>query len=498
MKIACLLGVSDYSNGANLPACAHDVELMEALLKATGEYDKLLSLSSKQTSPEIKQQIISFLTQFKGKPVDQLLFYYTGHGDFDGKDFSYLLGDFDPNRRKQTVIENTELDNWLRMLSPGLTVKIVDACHAGVQYIKDPDVFERFLDSAPKAFKTCYFLYSSQKDEFSYQDQELSDFTRSIAESVRSFDGTEMRFQDVADYVTDAFRNHPQQTPFFVSQATQTEVFTSVNESLRSTVASELVRWAGTTNTTTTTTTTTPAPPAKTPSLVEQVKKDAHNYCTKDEVIERLSAVNKRLESHTHHGDLAKLYTFEVTPLTSVDSEVPRLEAIGKWLAENSNEYFAEPTYRTQQYEEEIEVPKKRRDPFSSILGSHFFPEYETRTVTRERQVVNGYALTEHVEASVVRLTARPQHENLKWHDCHVAFVFSKTEMRLFFLFSTFKEVNWQDRTRCPAEKWRMIVVPMKDHSAVEQAVSRIGTEFDNYVLAPILAKYSTEKTSKP
>ena len=77
--------------------------------------------------------------------------------------------------KKQTTIENTELDNWIRLLNPALTVKIIDACHAGVQYIKDPEVFKDFLNSTPKSFNSFYFLFSSLKEQYSYQDKRLSD-----------------------------------------------------------------------------------------------------------------------------------------------------------------------------------------------------------------------------------------------------------------------------------------------------------------------------------
>jgi hypothetical protein len=213
---------------------------MNSVLEATGGYDQILCVAGSQESSKVKQQLVSFFTQYKDQEIDQALFYYTGHGDFDGKEFSYLLSDYDSSRKKQTAIENSELDNWIRLLKPVLTVKIIDACHSGVQYIKDPEVFEKFLQSTPKSFGSCYFLFSSLKEQYSYQDERLSDFTKCIVESISDFAGTEMRFKDIIDYVSDYFAASAKQTPFFITQAANTELFASVDSALREKVRHQL------------------------------------------------------------------------------------------------------------------------------------------------------------------------------------------------------------------------------------------------------------------
>ncbi|MBU2227237.1 MAG: caspase family protein, partial [Proteobacteria bacterium] len=289
MKIACLISVADYQNGNNLPACKNDLSLIRTVLDATGEYEHILAIEVNQESSKVKQQIITFLKQFIDKIVDQVFFYYTGHGDFDGKEFYYLLRDYDRNRQKQTTIENAELDNWLRMLKPKLTVKIVDACHAGIQYIKDPDVFEQFLCSSPKEFSNCYFLFSSQKEQSSYQDKALSEFTKAIAEAIASFSGTEMRFKDMIDYVSDAFVTNANQTPFFIIQASNTEIFTTIDDRLRDRIRDEIDKHLSIIVRATTTTTIQGLPQRFT--LVDLVKSDAQNYCTKDVMIECLNKI---------------------------------------------------------------------------------------------------------------------------------------------------------------------------------------------------------------
>lgn len=494
MKIGCLLGVSQYKDGNDLPACKNDIELIEKILKSTKEYDELCCIATNQSGSKIKQQIVTFLTQFKDKPISQVFFYFTGHGDFDGKEFYYLLNDFESSRRKQTAIENSELDEWLRMLKPELTVKIVDACHAGIPYIKDPEAFGKYLQkTTPKAFKHCYFMYSSQKEEYSYQDVELSHFTRSFAESIAKFSGTEMRFKDVIDYISDDFESVPNQTPLFVTQATNTETFTAVEENLRNLISQHLLSYAPPAASTTTTSASVVID-KKTP-LIEFVKADAEKYCTKDEFMERLESMKNFWDEPSLSDEAKELYNFDISLLPCLVGEVPRLKDIGKWLAENKNEYFAEPTYTTEEYTEKIEVPMKR----SGLLGISDLLSPTPCTiedVTRERKVCTGYNLTQDTDFVGIRVAAIPKFQNLKWHDFYLVFVFSKTEIRFFYLFSALKEINWDERKLYPVdlEKWRMLVAQIKDQNDITNLLQKIVVEFSNYIIEPIRLKFLPPK----
>ena len=79
-----------------------------------------------------------------------------------------------------------------------------------------------------------------------------------------------------------------------------------------------------------------------------------------------------------------------------------------------------------------------------------------------------------------------------------MGYVFSKTELRLFHIFSTFRDVNWEDRTRRPAENWRMATIALKDRDSITEALGRIAEEFDSYVLSPIEAQYAAGAVGEP
>lgn len=486
-KIALLLGVSKYKNANDLPACLSDVLLVKDLLDSSGEYEEILCIHKSMPSSKIKQDIVSFLKRFKNETISQFLFYYTGHGDFDGNEFYHLLGDFDKSKHKQTTIENSELDNWIRLLKPELTVKIVDACHAGIQYIKDPEAFQKYLSVTPKSFNSCYFMYSSQKEEYSYQDNQLSFFTKSFAESVSNFSGTEIRFKDIIDYISDDFESVSNQTPFFVTQATNTEIFTRVDEKLRNHLSQKLQQYLSISSR--------HIPHKilgnKEATLIDLVKEEAEKYCTEEEIKERLQEIEKYLTDLELEGEIDKLYQFSVEPLSSLHSELPQLTHIGKWLSENKDEYFAEPTTKTEEYEEEVEVPKKRYGLLAQLLPDR---EYETKTVKKQKKIINGYRTTYEFDNPAYRITAKPRFENLEWYDIHIAYVFSKTEIRFFYLLSKLKALNWKERKRQPTEKWRMQVCDLKSKGQIIETLQDILIKyFTLEILKPIREKYLPE-----
>ena len=489
MKIACLLGVSKYDNCTDLPACVNDLNIMNVLIDSTGEYEQVLRIDGNQSSSKVKQQLVSFMAQFKGKDLDQVLFYFSGHGDFDGNEFNYVLRDFDPSKKKQTVIENSELDNWLRMLNPSLAVKVIDSCHSGVQYIKDPNIFHTSLTKTAESFQSCYFLFSSQKEQSSYQNAFFSNFTHSLVKSVSRFQGTEIRFKDMMDFVSDEFAANSQQTPFFVTQATNTEIFSPIDQKLRSGLEVELAKHQSTYVGGADNTEIAEPPPT---SLAERVKADALRFCSKEEVLLSIKHIQEYWQNNTYPEDVSSLYEFHCLLLTSLESEVPRLASIGKWLSENENNYFASPTSREEDYQKKVKIPVKRRGLAATMVLSNLYgQEYETKTVTRTREIITGFRLTQDVDKPAIRITAAPKFENLSWHDCHIAYVFSKTQIQLFYLFSTFRESNWEQRSRQPDDTWRMLTEDFKSSDGVDPALHKISGAFVEHIMAPVRARFA-------
>jgi len=488
-KIAILLGISEYNSRNELPACKNDVMLMYDLLKLTGEYEEILSLYQNQSSSKIKQQIVSFLKRFEKESVEQLFFYYTGHGDFDGKEFYYLLSDYEKSKHKQTTIENSELDRWIKLIKPQLTVKVVDACHAGIQYIKDSETFKKYLTltTTPKSFNLCYFMFSSQRYEYSYQNDQLSFFTQSFAESVADFSGSEMRFKDIIDYISDYFQAIPAQTPLFVTQATNTEIFTKIDHNLRDDLKKSLQKFLYISEASESE----KQESTEELSLVELVRKDAVRYCTEEEVAERLNIIKEKLTEIELDDETRELYSLIVDPLTDLNSKVPQTDEIGKWLSKSENEYFAEPTYRVEKYEEEVPISRGFYNYNLGVWGTAVtnYP-FSTKTVIREKKVIDGYKVTFNTEYPAYRITAKPKYQNLNWYDCHIAYILSKTEVCFFYLISKLKEINWRERKRTSSAQWKMLPCELKNKEMLANTVDSIIKEFIDEIITSLKSKY--------
>ena len=222
MNIAILIGVSNYKNGIiDLPGSKNDILQFDELIRNTKKYDEILSLSTETDSSNVKDKLASFINGKKGVEINELLFYFSGHGDFSNDEFYYILSDFSFDKRTQTSLENSELDNLIKSLTPKLVVKIVDACHSGVNYIKDIASIDSYIKSTSNQFHNCYFLYSSLNAQSSFQSNKFSFFTLSFINAVKHYQQKEIRYKDIIDYISDNFASFPEQTPFFVTQAEQ-------------------------------------------------------------------------------------------------------------------------------------------------------------------------------------------------------------------------------------------------------------------------------------
>ena len=76
MKVALLLAVSEYNNPENnLPACKNDLVAMRDLLVATGQYEKIVTISEGNDSAvEVKNRISSWFDENHNEELDELFF----------------------------------------------------------------------------------------------------------------------------------------------------------------------------------------------------------------------------------------------------------------------------------------------------------------------------------------------------------------------------------------------------------------------------------------
>jgi len=232
MKAAFLVGVSDYDSLKNLPGCEEDILIMESLLKATNSYEQVRVVKGNTNSDVIKSEFRKFAKELTEKSVEELFVYFSGHGFQKDGEMFLCCSDYDSQRPESTSLSNSEMDELIRTIAPDLTVKVIDACQSGYQYIKDTNFLTD--DLIKKSIDKFIFMASSQQQENSFATQNVSLFTKAFFDAAVSKNvGEDVYYRDIQSYIADTFKDHRRQTPLFVSQTTGLEVFATSNDSIK-------------------------------------------------------------------------------------------------------------------------------------------------------------------------------------------------------------------------------------------------------------------------
>lgn len=485
MKVALLIGVSNYEKLSSLPACKADLVLMEELLSKTGDYSQILSISEDTNSSKIKRKVSEWIEQLTDKDVKEVFFYFTGHGVFQDEEFYFCCSDFDKNKFNTTGITNSEIDEWLRNLNANLAVKVVDACQSGIQYVKDSEIqfLTKLKSNNSKSFKSCYFMFSSQNDQSSYQDDKLSFFTKAFAMSLKEHQEERIRYRDIIDYISDFFVSDGSQKPHFVMDATSTEEFCFINEDLKQFLNStSLLNELGES-----------IEPVNTPilSLKEIVASDASKFCNEEEVSEILEELKVKITDFNYNNEFTDLYeaktTFEKGTLKDDDysNSLPNVKQIGEWLSKNTHEYFAEQTYKVEEYSQRI----RENDIYSFHRPNYY---YETRT----KNVLSGLKITAKVDFDTIKIIAEPKFLNLLPCECVIVFVLSKKEIRFFYYYANFRELNWKDRKIERNVSWFTSKTEVKDRKNIWEATNNLQNKFVEFVLEETRKRFGLIKDS--
>ena len=467
MRIAILIGVSEYTGKVNkLPACKRDVDAMSAVIKATEKYDEILTFSGLVPAAEVKAKISEAIKSLSGSQIEEAFFYYTGHGDFRDDEFFYILSDFTEDKLRQTALQNSEIDNWLRTLKPTLAIKVVDACHAGLTYVKDKKHIETLLQKSLDQFKHCYFMFSSTAQQYSYQDDNLSFFTQSFLEAIDTSDSENIRYKDIIDFISDEFSSNDVQTPVFVTQATFTEIFSQRTTQLAD-VTKELVASAN------------PVQHSEkelpimlsAATLEEKIKNDAERYPPKEEVTALLAELKSEIGLHVYEDQFVSLNSIE-SSFEQTLYYLPKKADIGGWLDKHPDTYFA-----TVEETEEAYQARVRRYPYS--FGQS---EYETRY----RRKVVGFELTDPEPYHWIKLVAKPKYPNIPWCNCSLVLLLSKKFIRFFYFFTEYSDKNWDERELKENFNWKTAEFPLVHKVEIRRSVLDIQNQFADWVIEQV------------
>ncbi|MCK5763921.1 MAG: caspase family protein [Clostridiales bacterium] len=459
MNIAIIIGTSEYENSQNnLPGCKKDAESVKRLVDLTDKYSEILYVNKKISSSALKEKFSDFIESQNGKDIDELLFYYSGHGEFVNDEFYYPLYDYSENKRNLNSLKNSEVDIQFKSLSPQLVVKIIDACKSGVRYIKDTQSINKYFDKTQNNFNKCYFMYSSLVNQSSFQTEKISDFTKSLLSSIGNYSGTEIRYIDIMNYIADDFYENPMQTPFFVNQSRLTEKFCTINDKMREIFKFDDIIECDA-----------ELPEKTEEKIVNKIKLLAKTYCNKEEAFEILNKIRLKCETYEVPKDFNEFYERELIFKEDYNGII-NTKKIGLWLEENHHSYMANAEYGFD----------FARDPYGALMAAQ---SVFTGVESNSKKVLKGFDIDiEEPPYKSIVINYNSKYPNVLSHICQIVYLISKTKIALFGVVTNFIEDNWDSRKINKNVDWSLKEIPIKDEEAVLSGVNDYLLDLENLV----------------
>lgn len=501
MKLAIIFGVSEYQNCSSLKACQNDVDLVNEIFRRLEKFDDMCFLAGNVKAFEAKQKITEFVNEHKDAPVEELVFYYTGHGARYDDDFFYVFSDFNAKRKEITALRNSELDGLIRNLNPELTVKIIDACYSGSTYIKSDDEINPTLEKSAKEnnLNNIYFFHSSSSDETSLANELYSFFTFSFCKSIADLNGS-IRYRDIMAYVADDMSQSGYPKPNFVVQADNTEVFgeldidfkkhlkkrlyiqdeiLDVNEE-RKEEASEA---------------------EKEDQLLKQIQINSQEiFCSKEEAIKNIGLI-KELLSHSNWSDqILSMFEIEIGNIDHASSIRNGVE-IGRWLSRNSDaNYFAEPTYDTETYfEEEYKKLPKKPSRATDMLGGLYAMrrslglddenEYKLEKIEKTRRFIDGFEYTAESPFRGLKLHFKPKYSSIENYALTIALVFSIKNLVFFVSREVLPYSNWDSIQNPKCLNWKTKEVLLKKEEEIKGYINELISSMSVFIVEDVSMK---------
>ena len=216
-NIAVLVANTEYRSGGSLACCAQDLAAVEELIQSTRRFPVVETLLNQESS-QLKDRIRSVVDN--NSNIEEIFFYFTGHGYQNEADFFFCATNFDVRRPNETGLSNDDLHTLLRPANAELVIKVIDACSSGALLFKADG---SFLPPSKNAFKNIIQIASCLDSQISLTGDPLSLFTNHfIKAALRKAEGT-VYYTDIIDALRDEFLNNNSQTPHFVSQGTGRE-----------------------------------------------------------------------------------------------------------------------------------------------------------------------------------------------------------------------------------------------------------------------------------
>lgn len=496
MKLAIIIGVSEYQHCNPLPACNNDIALMENIFKKLDKFEDICVIDNSPTGLEGKKKLTDFINKYKEKEVEELVFYYTGHGARYDDDFFYLFSDFKEDKKEVTGLRNTELDGLIRNLSPNLTVKIVDACYSGTTYVKsdsDNDI-RPFLEKSAKdnSLKDLYFFHSSSSEETSLASPTHSCFTHSFCKALAQNEGL-IRYRDIMAFIADDMNLSTLPKPTFIIQANNTEYFGELDSNfinyarkalellvVDEDMADQPIEPR--------------SPETNLLNLVELKSKE--EYCSFEEASANIIHIKDQFKSALWPQEISDIFEIEETQFES--HEIPNAVEIGKWIHKNIEEnFFAEPSYEHIKYfeNEYIETPKKpsATNSFfaahiarSAALGFRNEKDYKLEKVEKRKSIINGFNYKADSPFRSLKLQFKPKYSALDSYSIVLVVLFSRKSLALFSAKEHLPYESWDCISEPKCANWKIKLVKLKNSEQISNYIKSLIVEMSNYITSDI------------
>lgn len=484
MRVAIIIGIAKYDNCDDLDACKRDVEAMNELLLKAGSHSasNILKITGEGKANETKEKIITFLKSYKDQEILEVFFYFSGHGLYHEDELYYLMSDYKMSSTRQTTIENSEVDDWMRNLNPKIAIKVIDACYSGLNYIKNDQVIIKSLEKGRKRFENVYFFSSSQVDQTSYASKDLSDFTKSFLLAIKNCSFGKVRYKQIVDGISDHFETQGKQIPQFIAQATMTEVFCNLDSVLKKAIEDILDKHI-------------PAPAAMVSdsvtaittsqqTLKHMIEEDEKNCLTEDEAKDLFSRIKTQFESFTFPHELVELFDFRIE-FKKIDYEYdtdifPSPDVIGRWLNTSEHTYYAEPVW------EEIEEPLSQY----AIALNPFLR-------TRKKSEITDFKLSADLDYDFVKVSAMSKHLNVSDRELVIVFILSNRKMQVFYYWSSLIDKSWYDKVRPESIKWITLDWELKESDKILESLNSILTRFYESIKTQLEKQFLAESVEE-
>lgn len=502
MNLGIVIGVEKYESDSfnNLAACKNDAKAIRDVISDVKEFKEILYLNGDESGVDLKRKIADFVEKYKDEDIDELVFYFSGHGERYSDDFIYLPSDFDRKKRETTGLRNSELDVWIKAISPKLCVKIVDACFSGTQYIKSESGAEiEFEKSVKKSgLNDIYFWFSSRENEVSYAGAEYSKFTESILTALLEKNG-DVRYREIMDAVADDFEGKGNSRPIFITQSSNIEKFGHVTARTHSLIYKAFGFSEGSED---------EAGRMEAPaiekvvepklSIVDLAIKKSKEICFGEaDLVNFIRDFNTAIS--TWSIEILKLYDVSIDDSIQ-NYQIPNRAKLGEWLDKNREKnLFLTPTYDERSFEVEeykalpakpSQTIRKNFSSFAALARRSFFEdesiEYKLEKVIKKEHFVNGFEYDHNMEKRILKISFNPKIEIVDPVSIYLVPVYSNKEMIISFSYEFLRRSNWMSYSSPLCLKWNFIKSNVNLKNTALSSANQIKKEIEEWLVETI------------